>query len=219
MNAAEIVWRAVGSPAVPGCVSASGLCWMCAARLERGIPRQKWMGANFVGQNRVRAPAAAFVCEPCVFVCAGRPPDTLRMYSHFWSEPAGWSKLTRADRAKMRERILAEYDGPWFAAIAESGKKHLLPWTPINFAGARVIYFEERRVSMPLDARELLDDLARLLAAGASKAEIGRGEYTPFSWRACHDEIRAFEARWSRARHGSWFDLALWLAGGSDGTA
>lgn len=56
-------WSVCGSPRVPECVDCdeSPLCWICADRLTgRGIRRQKWPGAPFAGQNKVRRVSIGF---------------------------------------------------------------------------------------------------------------------------------------------------------------
>ncbi len=103
--------------------------------------------------------------------------------------------------------------GIWFAAIAESGQKHVLPWTPVNPVGTargRVL-FEETPVALP-ESLDLVDEMAALLTAGASKDELGRGDYSPSTWIRCGDVLAKFEERRSRERHGAFWRLALFLA-------
>jgi hypothetical protein len=176
------------------------------------MPIRAWAGANFTGQNRVRAPHSSIVCEPCVWAMQGRPPDALRMMSHFFDD-RGWLQLNKGDKAKMRAWLRYPKRGAWFAAIADSGQKQLLPWTPINPPGsAGRVYFEETTIAGPDAASfELVDAMAALLTEGATKDEIGTGRYGARAWDLCAG-LRAFETRWSHARTGSWFGLALWLA-------
>jgi hypothetical protein len=142
---------------------------------------------------------------------AGRPPDTMRMYSWFVDD-RGILKLNKGNKPQMREWLRAPKVGPWFAAIADSGQKHVIPWTPVNPAGSRGrVMLEETTIALPSDWA-LLDDMAALLTAGATKEEVGRGEYGQGSWERCADAIRMFEARHGSMRHGGWFALALWLA-------
>jgi hypothetical protein len=172
----------------------------------------RWQGASFTGQNRVRCPESTFVCEACVWAMAGKPPDTLRMYSHF-VDGRGWRKWNKGDKAAMRDWLRAPKRGEWFAAIADSGQKHVLPWAPINSEAATAprVHFEDRIVTLSSDW-SLLDELAELLTLGATKEEIGRGEYGPRAWLLCGEGLRAFEARWAYERGGGRFDLMVWLA-------
>lgn len=211
--ASAIIYRAAGMPAIADAEPCAGLCWLCATEIDRGVPVERWQGANFTGQNKVRAPMASHVCEPCIFVCAGRPPDALRMYSHLWSESGGWRKLNKGDKPEMRAFLCAPHDEPWFAAIADSGQKQLLPWTPVNpDGGSPVVNFEERIVAIPPDASARIERIAHLLTLGATKAEVERGDYGPRAWQLCGDALRDFEQWAGRLRHGAWFMLAVWLA-------
>lgn len=191
-------------------------CWVCAAPSVRGVSVADWLGATFVGQNRVRSPDSAHVCAACVAVMAGRPPDTMRMYS-WLVDDRGVLKFNKGNKREMRDWLREPKAGPWFAAIADSGQKHVIPWSPMNAAGTRrgVVMFEETAVTIPVDHAAgwtLVDRMTTLLTAGATKEEIGRGEYGQGTWQRCTDEVRRFEDGWSEKRHSPWFSLALWLA-------
>jgi hypothetical protein len=227
----RIVWEVCGSPAVEDCADVPEQpCWVCGGATTRGVERERWMGRGFVGQNRVRAPWSNVVCEPCLFVMSrtspvpGRPPapgkklgGNFRNYSHLWEggEPAYYANASKGEKPAILEFLRRAHEGPWFAAIADSGQKHVIPWTGMNRPGrgGRVM-FDETIVQLPRDDAgwRLVDDLAALLTAGATKEEISRGEYGPFTWQRCPSEIRAFEAAHGHGRGGAWFGLALWLA-------
>jgi|SRR6185312_13223970 len=208
-----IVHALRGAPACPGCAPAAPFeCWVCGARAERGIDRRRWLGVTFVGQNRVRAPDSMMVCEACAYVMAGRPPDTLRLTSHLYDD-RGHLTPNKGAKPAILAWLREPKVGAWFAAIADSGKKHLIPWAPINApgGGAGLALFEERIVE--IGAWELVDAMTALLTAGASKEEIGRGEYGPRAWlRVGADALRGFERAWSGKRGSGWFELGLWLA-------
>ena len=73
-------WMAAGSPRHEDCVDSSGQCWVCGGQSNRTMPRSKWLGATYTGQNRVKAWHSDVICEPCVFLHSrtfpvpGRPP-------------------------------------------------------------------------------------------------------------------------------------------------
>ena len=202
----------MGLVAHPECVPCDPFrCWICAGSAGRGMRRTGWLGVTFVGQNRVRCPESLYVCEACVVCMAGKPPDTLRMTSHL-VDGRGWVRLNKGGKAEMRMWLRGPKTGEWFAAIADTGQKHVLPWTPVNPARSPVerVLFEERFVTIG-DWR-IVDDATALLTAGATKEEIGRGEYGPRAWQLCGAALRAFEALYGGERGGGWFDLAVWLA-------
>ena len=223
----------LGGPIVEGCVVAppGSLCWVCAGPAPRAMPRADWNGASYSGQNKVRCPSSPWVCEPCVYLHSrtapvpGRPPapgkklgGNFRNYSHLF-ERADDGIVTYANASKGEKPTILAFLrrpklGTWFAAIADSGQKHVLPWAPINGQTARGrVLFDETVVELPdRTGWMLVDDLAALLTAGATKEEVGSGDYGPGAWTRCAAAIRAFEVRWSASRHGAWFTLALWLA-------
>jgi hypothetical protein len=196
------------------------------------MPRSSWNGASFTGQSKVRAPASQWVCEACVWICSrlspvpGRPPaegkklgGNFRNYSHLF-ERAESGRISYVNASKGEKPVILAFlrrrvkEGLWFAAVADSGQKHVIPWAPINGAGDRgSVLFDDQTVQLPDAAGwSLVDDLRALLTAGATKEEIGDAQYGAGAWTRCRAQIEAFEARWQGHRHGAWFTLALWLA-------
>lgn len=208
MSASQHLHRLMGTHSAD-CVAAHGACYVCGGSIVRGLPRSRWMGANFTDQNRVAVPVSEWVCEGCVIVMAGRPPDTQRMFSHL-VDGEHWLRCNKADKGRMRAWLRAvPKRGPWFAAIADSGQKHLVPWAPINhpsFVGR--VNFEGRIIT--LGDWALVDEMAELLTLGATKEEMSTGNYGPRAWALCGARLRAFIARVEQ--RSGWFDLALWLA-------
>jgi hypothetical protein len=190
-------------------------CWVCGGDATRGVERHKWAGANFTGQNRVRCAESGYVCESCVHVMAGKPPDTERMWTHL-VEGSSHVRVNKGQKPAIRDFIRRTHEAPWFAAIADSGKKHLIPWTPINAPGQAggAVLFEEAIVELPRDAEgwSMLDDIAELLTMGATKEEILSGALGSRAWQLCGAKLHAFETKHGFRRGGQWFELAIWLA-------
>jgi len=214
-RATQILHAHHGSPSVEGCGPASvHRCYVCGSSSQRGQRVRDWMGENFTGQSLVAAPSSTLVCEPCVWAMAGRPPDTLRMWCHLYDE-TGYVRTNKGDKPLIREWLRRRHNGEWFASIADSGKKHVVPFTPVNPGGSRGrIRFEEDELSLPRDDDGwlLIDDATELLTLGATKGEIEPGEYGSRAWGLCPEAIRDFEDRWSGLRNSAWFRLAVWLA-------
>lgn len=192
------------------------VCWVCGGPSTRGAIRWKWAGANFTGQNRVRCPASDHVCEACIVVMAGKPPNTERMWTHL-VDGREHVRVNKGSKPVMRAFLRRKHTAPWFAAIADSGQKHIIPWAPVNapHQPGGAVLFEESLVELPRDAEgwALLDEIAEALTDGLTKEEIGRGEYGPRAWTLLGAErMRALEDAWSPLRGSSWFDLATWLA-------
>jgi hypothetical protein len=165
-------------------------------------------------------------CPKCNGTGMGEHGGNFRCYSHMietgWDSPAfgqdgcGWSRgyinASKGEKPLIREFLRREHASLWCCGIADSGKKHVLPFTPIN-APSRggVVLFEEQLVVVP-DSLELVDAMAELLTAGATKDELDRGDYRAHTWIRCEAEVRAFEGAHGGERHSAWWALALWLA-------
>jgi hypothetical protein len=215
-TASQIVHGLDGAKTHPECDALPAFrCWICAGEAARGMLRVDWLGVTFVGQNKVRYPASDHVCEACVVVMSGKPPDTERMYSHL-VEGLERMRLNKGNKPAMREFLRRAHASEWFAAIADSGQKHVIPWTPVNppgSSGGRVM-FEEALVVLPSadSGWSLIDDLTVLLTCGATKEEVSRGTYGSGSYQRCASAIFDFEMRRRDERGSPWFDLAVWLA-------
>lgn len=215
MNSASQILHAYrGAPAVPTCSDAAGLCWVCGAHALRTMPRAKWMGACFTGQNRARCPASDLVCEACVWSMAGKPPDTLRMTSHLFEEGVEYLTPNKGDKPAILAFLRRPHTGTWIGVVADGGKIHIVPWAPVNPPGSRGrVAFENMIVQLPgADGWDLLDEMKSLLTAGATKGEIETSAYSPRAWQLCGAALRAFEEAHAGKRGGGWFALALWLA-------
>jgi hypothetical protein len=215
-SASQLLHAREGSPVVAECADVGiAPCWVCGSPSSRAQPRAAWQGANFTGQSRVRAPTSEHVCEACVWAMAGRPPDTLRMYSHLCEVGGEYLRLNKGDKPAMRAFLRRPHASAWFAAVADSGQKHVVPWAPVNPPGARGrVLFEETVVHLPggPEGWRLLDDAAALLTAGATKAEVEAGRYEARAWQLCGARLPAFERAHGGERSGPWFSLALFLA-------
>jgi hypothetical protein len=236
-SSSQLLHLILGSPVVSGCVEAAGRCYVCAATLSRGKMVSDWLGSNYTDQNRVRSPHAAHVCEACVmlaqrkFPVPGRPPKedkqfggNFRNYSHMvevgWLSPPlpdgtqvlGYANASKAEKPLIRGFLGREHAGIWFAAIADSGQKHVVSFAPLNGPGrgGRVL-FEEMVVDVP-ESLALVDEMAALLTGGAIKDEVESGDYRPQTWLRCRDTLHAFEEEHRSERGSGWFSLAVWLA-------
>lgn len=228
MTPARILHRIAGSPAVDGCEDHfEERCYMCARPSTRGAPVRRWMGSTFTDQPRCAAPSSSTICEACVWACswvqppghpappAGKKGVNLRLFSHLYSG-GEYTYANKANKPLIRDFLRSPKKAPWFAAIADGGQKHVLPFTPINLSGGyggRVL-FEEATVNLPRseDGWSILDDTIDLLTAGATKDEIERGEYRPETWLRCRTLIERFEAQHNPERGGDFFSLIIWLA-------
>ncbi len=224
-SAPQLLWPILAAPERADCEAMAGPCWLCGAPWGRGQPVRKWSGASFTGQNRVRCITSSHVCEPCVQVCSrvapvpGRPPKpgkkfggNFRNYSHLYAN-GDYTNASKGEKPAILDWLTRPKQGPWFAAIADSGQKHVLPWVPVN-AGSRIagrVLFDEAAVELP-QSFSLVGSMAHLLTCGATKEEIARGDYRVQTWLRCQVAVEMFEHAHRHERGGSWWGLALWLA-------
>lgn len=219
----RLLHELAGSPVFEGCEPKESLCCICGRDWPRTIAYTSWQGANFTDQNKLRAPWSDRVCEPCAWVHAWVPPPghpedptkkkgvNVRLFSHFWSEGGDYFYANKANKPAMREWLRAPKQGAWWAAITDSGQKHILPWTPVNPPGARgAVRFEEEDVEV--GDWSLLDDMTELLTDGVTKEELETGEIRTLSWRWSGDRLRELEKRFGAIRGAAWWTLCLWLA-------
>jgi hypothetical protein len=148
-----------------------------------------------------------------------------RNYSHLWEEnwiapPFGpeetsvreYVNASKGEKPLIRDFLRREHGGRWFAAIADMGQLHVLPFAPMNGRGrAGVVAFDSRMVDVPDDV-SLLDTLTEALTAGMTKDELASGSYRQQSWLDLAEQIDAVEDAVSSLRGGDWFELALWLS-------
>lgn len=217
---------------------ACAVCWQCGGDAERGRDLAGWLPETHGNQTRVQAPGSPWVCEACVHVSSrvspvpGRPPaegkalgGNWRNYSHLVEDgaPPTLVSASKGEKRIIRAFVTAVHERPWGAAIAESGQKHVLPFTPMNAPGkGGVVAFDDRRVTVLPGAVDLLDAMDAVLTStatvrrgvvvGATKAEMESGEWGDAAWSLAPREVRCFEAQFGRLRGGGWFALAVWLA-------
>lgn len=222
VSASTVLHRLSGSPVVPECapLSAPG-CWHCGASLARGMSVADWQGALFVGQNRVRGRQDwTHICEPCVWVMSrapgvvpGKPPThNWRLYTVLVQGEHVWLG-NKSDKPAILAWLRAPKQAPWFAAIADSGQKHVVPYAPLNLSAVGRVQFEEDVVAWSPALDEVTAATSALLTAGATKEAIEGGSYSPGEWQRCGAEaIKAYEMTARKWRGGAPFRLALWLA-------
>ena len=238
MTPTQIVHAICGATQADDCAASSGLCYVCGGQVTRGKTVSDWMPSTYTDQARVAVPTATHVCEACCFVMSrvspvpGRPAKdgkqfggNFRNYSHLWEQGweapvfgddgssfPGYANASKGQKPLIRAFIERQHVAPWFAAIADSGQKHVLPYVPMNQQGlGGLVLFDEALIRVPTDTG-LIGALCLMLTDGATKEELDRGEYRPQTWlRLGRERIREFESTHGRSR-GHWFALALWLA-------
>lgn len=157
-------------------------------------------------------------CPKCDGTGKNPSGSNMRNVSHLYEQgwtgrmAPGYANASKGEKPAIRAFLERRHQGAWFAAIADTGQRHMLPFTPLNGPGRTgFVLFEESLVFVP-ESLVLVADMAALLTEGATKAELQSGNYGPSSWRLCETLIRTFEAEIRHTRGAPWFALALWLA-------
>lgn len=220
-TAPKLVYDAASQPGIRDAIYLPGQCYLCGSRFDIGVPLAAALRDSFNNRDIAACPDGQGFCCPCAFSFNERlnipghdKPQKFRTYSHFVSD-SGWLLLSKASKARMQEFLLTPHAGWWAACITESGQKHLLFRCPVNYGPGRFrIQFEERVVETDrITLRALLEPIESLLALGASKTGIERGEYGQRFFLATDlKEWSRLEQVITRGRGSSPFALALFLA-------
>jgi len=92
---AAILHAIAGSPHLAECEDVPDACVICAVHWPRTVRYEKWQGANFTDQNRLRGHGLSNrVCEPCAWV-------------HMWVPPPGWVHDPEAAARKLAAKEAA----------------------------------------------------------------------------------------------------------------
>jgi hypothetical protein len=236
-SAAQMIHVAHGSPSMDSCfsiVSEGGQlphCYLCSGDVTRGMLVVEWMGSNFTDQTRAPCPLSPVICEACVFLSSrvspvlGRDVKEGKKFGACFRnvsnavevdwigvQAPGYANYSKGEKPAILAFLERDHAGIWGIGIADTGQKHVAPFTPMN--GPRrggVVLFEEALVSLPSDLG-LVYQMRYLLTAGATKDEIECGDYRSQTWGRCRREVELFEKENGGERGSEWFALALWLA-------
>lgn len=224
LNPCQIIYDLAGSPNQEFALAQGQRCCICAQLADRVLPTAKWMGANYTDQNKMRFPESTWICEPCAWVHGWNAPPgvpnkegakrgaNLRLFAHLWDAETGYLACPNRDRATILPWLLREHRGPWFAALPTSGKKHLLPWTPMNHAPSGLVRVEERNAAWDALTIAVLNDITAILAMEIPRGQVDCGEYSDKSWKTGMKQLAAFECQNAKYRGSARWTLALWLA-------
>lgn len=229
----QLLHEHLGTPPSDKCAlrEAPFVCWFCGgASVGRGCLVSQWDGAVSVVPDRIKAPTSPLLCEACVYFASrlspvpGRLPKegqtqggNWRNYSHTYEDtPAGvvYQNFSKGEKPGLLAWLRKVKKGLWWCAIAESGQKHVLPWAHLNTGhGQGKVLFEETVVRLPdVVGWQLVDDMRDVLTKGATKEEVARGVYSPYTWQKIPYVLQAFERRYPHRRDSPFFALCVFLA-------
>lgn len=185
-----MVWHLAGQPRRASLVlrDVPGVCAMCGTHDTQTMATKDVLGGNFTDQYLLARPDSARVCYACTWVCSGKPPDTVRMWTVLarpdTTLPPSHPKApvssqhvhltARNDMRAVVQTLADPPDGPWLISVAESGQKHHVPYSRINHSGGRwTVRMDALDVSAtPAEFRDVYRHVLHLRAARFSAAEI-----------------------------------------------
>lgn len=232
MSAGLLVWETAGRPDPASgslLVDESGVCALCGVEQPRTAPAKKALGGNFTDQYLFRRSDAVRVCAGCLWVCSGKPPATLRMWSVVCtpgleqppSHEKAWLRDTpglcltnRADPLPVVRLLTNPPDGQWLCTVAVSSQKHVLPYAQVNTgAGRWTVRMENTDVtSTPAEFAAVLEHAAALRKAGHSPECVLTNTPSPAQTRttAGLDLWREHATALTPYHEGPLLQLALW---------
>ncbi len=202
MTATRMAWDLAGQPrrdSLPVSLL-PGRCAVCGTMAEETVAASLTVGqASFTTRDHLADRAGDLTCYPCAWALAGRPPYALRTWTvacapgrdlgppNPKSAPAapaapGLLLTAKNDMRAVAMLLCDPPDGPWCAAVADTGHKHTLPWTPVNHgAGRWRIRFEAEDVTAaPARFRDILGRSAALRHAGLGRDEVAAMDPAPW---------------------------------------
>lgn len=165
------------------------VCGMCGSRAAETVHvKHTIANKSFTDQYHLADPESDRTCYACAWVCTGRGMDQIRMWTvvargDITVPPSNPKAAFATDhlhftsRADMRLVVATLTDpppGPWLVAVAESGQKHTLPYSVVNYGGGRwTVRMDARTItSTPTGFRDVFARVLALRAAGFTPPEI-----------------------------------------------
>lgn len=191
MTACQIVWKCAGKPAAKRTAGASeqpGRCALCGGWDKRSVPlAAACPPASFSGYPDMQWPSSNRACRACAWATEGKPPNTLRMWTIVAREDGevfesaekapgirGVHLTNKGNFDFVGEMLLSPPQCAWCVAVADSGKIHVLPYTPMNRGGGRwqVRMDRENIYGTPEVMGKMIHHIASLIAAGYRRGSV-----------------------------------------------
>lgn len=241
-RAAATLYALAGVPPQPGAEDAPAWCVVCAARAERTVPYERWQGANFTDQNKLRGLGLSErICEPCVWAHAWNPPpgwvpdDAAIERKREAKRKAGKEVDTSRERAPNLRLFWHAYDERGYVFGTKGDKPTIRAWLLAPKTGAwwcAVPDSGQKHVlpwtpinpgpdgrlvrfeeqDVVLGDEHLVDVMTAALSAGVTKAEIERGDYSVRAWMIAREHVERLRELGEREHGSAWWSLAVWLA-------
>jgi hypothetical protein len=183
MHLSELLAVATGSDIGKGDIA--GICVVCGAETECGIPLKKVVSDNFTGWNCFFA--GNCTCPECAFIFSDQ---TFRRKS--WVASSSGFKTFKNDEACSI--LFSPPDPPFFIHIAKLGQKQTWLRCLHNVANSTNKYwFSHEGYDIPIlfekdKAVSYLDTALSALGLGITKTELRTGEFKLKTWREAYEK-------------------------------
>lgn len=227
MRVPWLLYAAAGFPEVAGAEAVAAQCLLCGVGADRTLPGSS-LSSGFAGWEAAAAIQSDRVCAGCFWVMTGVPPKTFRLWTVLYAPGAdlpdslpaaplsvpGVYLTNRSSTLPVAHVLLDPPESEWALAIAQSGQKHVLPFTEVNPGGSPYrVRYESVEVRADADQiRELLAHVLALRAAGFSAADIQDGR--PSSSKVQVELLRLWRQHYPHIapyRTSPLLELVLWL--------
>lgn len=171
-------------------------CKVCGGDESPVQPLDNALASTYTDHHMSTNGAGDWLCDACINVMSGRPPNTFRTVSMLWTPNNPYATdverfAALADRASddvwignkkdmrpIADALCGMIDGPWIVSVADSGKIHTAPFaTANNGSDPWVVRFERNDVACDPDTfKDLLIKVNRLITYGFSRASIEKYE-------------------------------------------
>jgi len=205
-------------------------CYLCGS-----TPATKPLNLkdSFTAHSTAKFPTSDKLCDRCAWVIPLRlnyyNPNTKRdvqLFSRNWSwllsdkekhpKIEGDRVSELPSRATIREWLIDPPEHPFTIAIAESGQKHILPWSQVAYSRDYFPVLFELDL-LHIDRENFIENLNNyeyLLTLGLTKTEINTGQYKAQNLLKIYsdDKFTAIEAYFSSIRKSRLFELIGYVA-------
>lgn len=227
-SATQIVYKICGAPQIDDMKTFEPFyCYLCAGGPQTiGSHVNDWK-STFSEKDRCKG-NSQIICVACNFIMArlspvpGQEPKEGKTSGATFNNVSNWycdgdyGNGTKGQKDRIRNFMLCLYEKQpsiWFLGIGESGQKHVLPFTPVNYGQNGYFQFDDLTIKMPSrDEYQIVFDMIEMLNLGFSKTEVDKKEYAIHKLGNLYKEVRKFEQKWGYLRNSPWWNAAIWLA-------
>lgn len=200
-------------------------CYLCGGPCSERHKTSEYIRDSFTGLSEIASPGSQYVCAGCVLSMReqvpmpGRDkPQRMRTYSWVITETEA-KAYSKAEREAMRRACLAPPMPPFAICLSESGQKHLLYRTPVNYTSDVIsVRLETEIVTYTPDALSTQLDLVGRIIAATGKPALSEAPTVRMAMAVMerYHDGEQYYSEWERLHEEPLSRLAGFLSGGRD---